>query len=252
MTQYMFGTGQVFTMPVGGGSPLRLGALQDVSVEFSADVKQLFGQYSFPLAVARGKTKIEGKVGTANIDVKAWNDVFFGSTLTNNQEKLQAINEAGAVPAGAGYTVTVANAADFYLDLGVVSAATGIPLKQVSANPATGEYTVSAEGVYTFAAADANMAILLNYLYDGDTAGSGSLLLTNTLMGATPKFQMVASQTFEGKTFTLILFSCVSDKLSMPLKQDDFMMPELSFQAQANASNQIGLITTTSAVGGGA
>jgi hypothetical protein len=251
MTQYMFGTGQVFTMPVGGGSPLRLGALQDVSVEFSADVKQLFGQYSFPLAVARGKTKIEGKIGTANIDAKAWNDVFFGAALTNNAEKLQANNEAGAIPNASTYVITVANAADFYLDLGVMAVLTGLPFKQVASAPAAGQYMV-ANGVYTFAAADAGKAVLLNYLYDGDTAGSGSLLLTNTLMGATPKFQMVASQTFEGKTFTLILFSCVSDKLSMPLKQDDFMMPELSFQAQANASNQIGLITTSSAVGGGA
>lgn len=58
--QYTFGTGNLYTTPVGGGAPFRFGALQDVGVDFSADVKQLFGQFQFPLDVARGKTKIEG------------------------------------------------------------------------------------------------------------------------------------------------------------------------------------------------
>lgn len=37
MTQYTFGTGQLYSVPTGGGNPLRIGALQDVSIEFSGD-----------------------------------------------------------------------------------------------------------------------------------------------------------------------------------------------------------------------
>ena len=87
MTQYVFGTGQLYSIPTGGGNPLRIGALQDVSVEFSGDVKMLYGQYQFPLDVARGKTKIEGKIGSGNIDVAAFNTIFFGQTVTGNSEK---------------------------------------------------------------------------------------------------------------------------------------------------------------------
>jgi hypothetical protein len=104
MSQYVFGTGQLFATPVGGGAPLRFGALQDVSVDFSGDIKQLFGQYQFALDVARGKTKVEWKASTGNVDVNAFNQIFFGQTVTTGDELLQAINEAwnhsgDAVPA---------------------------------------------------------------------------------------------------------------------------------------------------------
>lgn len=251
MSQYMFGTGQLFATPVGGGNPLRIGALQDVSIEFSGDIKQLYGQYQFPLDVARGKTKIEGKIGTANIDVGAFNQLFFGGTVTNNAEKKQVVNEAGAVPA-TPFQITVANAADFFMDLGVTDVLTGNPLKQVASGPTTGQYSVnSGTGVYTFAAADTGKAVLINYIYDATTAGSGSLTIGNNLMGSTPKFQLVASQIYNGKQFLLMLYSCTADKLSLPLKQDDYTISEISYQAQANDANQIGFLSTTSAVGGG-
>lgn len=251
MSQYMFGTGQLYATPVGGGNPLRVGALQDVSIEFSGDTKVLHGQYQFPLAAARGKTKIEGKVGTANIDVAAFNTLFFGGIITPNSEKKQVTNEASAIPA-TPFQITVANGATFYMDLGVTDVLTGNPLKQVAAGPTTGQYTVDPEtGEYTFAAADTLKAVLINYIYTGATAGSGTLNIGNNLMGATPTFQMVASQIFNGKQFTVCLYACVADKLSLPLKQDDFAIPEIAYQAFANDAGQIGFISTTSATGGG-
>lgn len=251
MSQYMFGTGQLFATPVGGGNPLRVGALQDVSVEFSGDIKQLYGQYQFPLDVARGKTKIEGKVGTANIDVAAFNQLFFGGSVSNNAEKKQVVNEAGTIPT-TPFQITVANAADFFMDLGVNDVLTGAPLKQVSSGPTTGQYSVnSSTGVYTFAAADTGKAVLINYIFDATTSGSGSLVIGNNLMGSTPKFQLVMSQIYNGKQFLLMLYSCTADKLSLPLKQDDYTISEISYQAQANDANQIGFLSTTSATGGG-
>lgn len=253
MSQYLFGTGQVFTVPVGGGNPLRLGALQDVSVEFSGDIKVLHGQYQFPLAVARGKSKVEGKIGTANIDVSAFNAIYFGQQAgVQSGTKRQAINEAGAVPVSPGpYTVTVANGANFYLDLGVTLVSSATPLKQVSTAPATGEYSVDqSTGVYTFNAAQAGAAVLFNYMYE-DSAAGGTLELTNQLMGIAPYFQLVASQIFDNKVFTLVLYKVTSEKLSLPLKQDDFTIPEIDWQAQANDAGSIGFISTTSISGGG-
>lgn len=254
MTQYMFGTGQLYSTPVGGGAPIRLGALQDVSVEFSGDMKMLYGQYQFALDVARGKTKVEGKIGSGNIDVSAFNSLFFGNQLTNNSERKQTINEAASIPATPGpHTVTVANAASFYADLGVSLVSTGQSLKYASGAPASGEYSVDpATGVYTFNAAQEGEGVLINYLYTATTADSGTLEITNQLMGTVPRFQLICSQLFKGKQFTMVLYSCVSDKLSLPLKQDDYLISEMSYSAQANDANSIGFISTTSATGGGA
>lgn len=242
MTQYNFATGDLFTTTVAGLLPMKFGALQDVSVDFSADVKQLFGQYQFPLDVARGKTKVEGKAATGNVDVTSFNQFFFGLTA-NTGQTLRAINEVGTVPAMTTFTVTVAQAAHFVQDLGVYDSLTGAPLTQVASMPATHQYSVNqATGVYTFNMAQASAVLLFNYLYT-DTAGN-TVVLSNQLMGSTPKFRLVLSQIYDSKTFTLVLYSCVAEKLSLPFKMDDYTIADFSFQAQANASGNIGYITT--------
>lgn len=251
MTQYVFGTGQLFSTPVGGGAPLRFGALQDVSVDFNGDIKQLFGQYQYALDVARGKAKIEWKAATGNVDAMAFNSVFFNQTVDTGGELLQIFNETGTVPAMSTYTVTVVNAADFYQDLGVYYAASGLPLVQVTAAPAIGEYQVSASGVYTFAAADASAPLLFNYLYESAATG-GTLEIGNALMGSAPRFQLILSQVYDSKQFTLILYSNVAEKLSMPLKQDDYLIAEINGQAFADSANRVARLTTTSITGGGA
>lgn len=252
MSQYVFGTGQLFATPVGGGAPLRFGALQDISVDFSGDIKELYGQYQFALDVARGKTKVEWKAITGNIDVNAFNTIFFGQTVSTGDELLQVINEAGAIPGTGPYTVTAAHGANFIMDLGVYFATNAQPLKQIpTGTPAAGQYTVSTAGVYTFAAADSGKAVLLNYLWDSASTG-GSLAVNNQLMGATPRFQLVLSQVYEGNTFTCLLYSNVAQKLSLPLKQEDYLLADLSGQAFADAANRVARLTTTSIEGGGA
>lgn len=251
MSQYVFGTGQLFALPVGGGAPLRFGALQDVSVDFNGDIKQLYGQYQFALDVARGKTKIEWKATTGNIDATAFNQVFFGSTVQAGNQLAQAINEAGTVPAMSTYTITVVNAANFNMDLGVYLVSSGAALKQVASAPAAGQYSVSGAGIYTFNVAQASAAVLINYLWQQPAVG-GSLDIGNNLMGNTPKFQLVLSQIYNAQQFTLILYSCVAEKLMLPLKQDDHLLADLSGQAFADATNRVARITTTSVTGGGA
>lgn len=69
--------------------------------------------------------------------------------------------QASSVPSAGPYSVTVTKSAAFVLDRGV-SYANGTALVAVASAPAQGEYTVAA-GVYTFAAADANAAVVINY-----------------------------------------------------------------------------------------
>jgi hypothetical protein len=93
--------------------------------------------------------------------------------------------------------------------------------------------------------------VLFNYIYT-DAANGGTLNIDNQLMGLAPRLELIASQTFQSKVMTLCLYSITVDKLSLPLKQDDFTISETSYQAQANDANQIGFISTTSTAGGGA
>ena len=241
MTKYSFGSGQLFAVPA-SGAPLRFGAVQDVSIDISGDVKMLYGQEQFALANARGRSKIEGKFGSGQIDVDAYNTFFFGQTVVAGH--IRSIrNEAASVPAASTYTVTAANGANFEQDLGVFYAATGQPLRQVASAPTAGQYTINqTTGVYTFSSADASAAVLLNYLYK-DTTNGRRLDIANTLMGAIPTFQVVLAEKFQGKDLTIKLYSCVSDKLSLPFKQDDFAIADIGFMAQADAAGRIGYIS---------
>ena len=56
----------------------------------------------------------------------------------------------------------------------------------------------------------------------------------------------------KNKTFTMVLFSVIVDKLTLPIKQDGHLLAECTFNAFANSLNKVGFITSTSVVGGGA
>jgi hypothetical protein len=246
-TSVAFGSGVLIATPSGANAtPVQFGALQDVSLDFSFSSKQLFGQYQFPIAFARGEGKISGKAKFANIDGPLYNTCFFGQTLSTGQ-KLWSYNEAGSVPASSPYTYAAANAATFDADLGLVYAASGLALTRVASAPAVGQYSVTA-GVYTFNSGDAGRALLVSYSYTQSVSGSGSRsIIGNKLMGAAPTFQIDFYQTnpnIAGAQWSLRLYSCVSTKLSVASKTQDFVIPELDFEAFANAANSIGEINT--------
>ena len=246
-TSVAFGSGVLIATPSGANAtPVQFGALQDVSLDFSFSSKQLFGQYQFPIAFARGEGKISGKAKFANIDGPLYNNCFFGQTSTTGQ-KLWSYNEAGAVPATSPYSYSSANAASFDADLGVVYASSGLALTKVASAPAIGQYSVTA-GVYSFNSADAGRALLLSYSYSQASTGGGSrAVLANKVMGMAPTFQIDFYQTnpnIAGAQWSLRLYNCVSTKLSLASKNQDFVIPELDFEAFANAANSIGEINT--------
>lgn len=245
MTQYAFAAGYLFGLrnDLANATPVRFGALQDVQLDISFTTKELYGQNAFPLAIARGQGKIQGKAKFAQINGLSFNSLFFGQAQSAGQ-LATAVLEAQSVPAVTSYTVTVTNAASFAGDLGVVYAVTGLPLTKVASAPsAAGQYAVNlATGVYTFFSADASAAVLVTYTYS--VAGSGQKIsLANQVMGTTPAFQVNLSQPWNGKTLNMQLNSCVSNKLVLATKVEDFLVPELDFAAQADASGNIGSIS---------
>jgi hypothetical protein len=74
---------------------------------------------------------------------------------------LGQVTDTAAVPGAPPYTITVAKAAAWNGDAGVILTATGQLLQPVAADPGDGEYV--AAGTYTFNAAQAGQAVSITY-----------------------------------------------------------------------------------------
>lgn len=240
MAQYGFGSGLMFgtRTDVVNATPRLFGTLQEGSVDISGDTKQLFGQSQFPVDVARGKMKIEGKAKMGQISGSVFNDLFFAETSGTTLHQI-SYQEAKTIPSSTAYTVTATNTTGFS-DRGVYYSATGVPFILVASAPAQGQYSVnSSTGVYTFASADASTAVLINYAYTASTGGY-SFDITNKLMGNTPTFRLDLNMQFRSKQMLVRLNACVSSKLSLSTKTDDYVIPEFDFEAFADSAGKIG------------
>src|SRR5215813_4153049 len=197
--QLSFGSGAVWgerTDVVGSGiGPRQFGVLQDIQIDFDWSDKEHYGQLHFPVTIARGQGKITGKAKFAQILGLLYSDIFFGVTPATGQFAVSQL-EAANVPAVTPYTVTVANAANYNDDLGIVYASSGKRFNRVTTPSAAGQYSVNlASGVYTFSAADASAALLISYTYNTTTSGN-RLAITNQVMGTTPTFKATFYSTY--------------------------------------------------------
>lgn len=240
---FLFGSGVMTITPTGATpTPINIGLLQEGSIEMSQTLKELYGQYKDPVALGGGTRKWTGKAKTARISGYALNALFFNATMTGGYT--MTAYEAAAVPAGTPWQVTVANAATFKADLGVVYAATGLPLTRGATALAAGIYSVNtATGIYTFNTADASTAVVIAYNYT--VAGSGqNFAIPQTLLGSTVSFALnfTAIDPTNNTTFTGIFYNCVAEKFSLGTKLEDFVMPEFDFRLAANAAGVVGAL----------
>jgi len=234
----IFGQGNLYGVSDAANStPRRFGELQDIAFDFSFTTKSLHGQRQFAIDIKRGTGKLTGKAKLANINGSLLNELFFGESATTGQ-LLSAIDEAGTVTTAA---ITVANAANFSQDLGVRYASTGVALTRVASTPAQGEYS-EASGVYTFNTADNTTAMLIDYTYTSASGGK-RIALGGKTIGQTPKFSGIFTATVDGKTITLKLNACTSNKLAMATKLEDYTIPEFDFEAMLDTAGSIGEIS---------
>lgn len=234
----VFGSGTLYGVSsVANSTPVKFGALQGVSIDMAFSTKELYGQHNFPITVARGTGKITGKASAATFQARAFNDLFFNNTMAAGKT-VTAIDEAGKVPAASTFTVDSANKTTFLSDLGVIDKLTGNLMEKVASAPATGQYSVAA-GVYTFAAADANKDVLLNYQYTVAASGK-KIIIAQNLIGVAPKFKVVLSTKYDGQQLDLQLNACVASKLSFATKQEDFAMPDFEFSSFADDAGIVG------------
>jgi len=226
-------------------TPVRFGALQDVNVEFTGDIKELFATQQFPIDVARGKTKITGKAKVAEIKGSMYNEIFFGQTLSSGSLKY-AYNESTSLSTTTvAPSYTVANAGSTPLvDQGVFYVNGGNQFDLVTASPSTGQYTFNASsGVLGFSTFDNGQGVFVNYTYS--VATGFNVAIGNPFMGTTPQFKATLFQQFEGNQVVLVLNKCVSNRLTFPTRIDDYVIQDIDFSAFADSSGNVGSWNTS-------
>ncbi len=245
-----FGSGKLIAVPtnladgtvIANPTPVILGTMQDVSLDLSTEIKTLYGSKRYPIAVGQGKGKTEIKAKYAEIDGAIMGSLFFGKASTAGI-KAAMFDFAATIPA-TPFAITIAppSSGTFVADLGVLDATTGVQLTRVASAPATGQYSVAvATGIYTFAAADTGKAIKISYEYSASSGGQ-IYTMTNETMGYTPSFTLLLQNGYDGKTMVCKLNRCVSGKLSVPLKSDDFAIYDFEAEAFAAANGELGYI----------
>lgn len=244
-----FGSGKLIAVPtnladgtaIANPTPVILGTMQDVSLDLSVEMKTLYGSKRYPIAVGQGKGKTEIKAKYAEIDGGILGSLFFGKASTAGI-KAAVFDSAGTIPATPfQLTVTPPSSGTFVSDMGVLFSATGVQLTRVASAPVANQYSVSTAGVYTFASADTGKAVLISYEYSATTGGQ-VWTMTNETMGQTPSFTMLLQNGYDGKNMVVKLNRCVSGKLSVPLKSDDFAIYDFEAEAFANSANELGYI----------
>ena len=168
----------------------------------------------------------------------AFANLFYGVTPSAGQLGT-SFAEAASIPATTPYTITVANAANFIDDEGVLLRSVQVcHLTKVASAPSAGQYSI-ASGVVTFNSADAGKAVLISYTYTAERRRDKSSRSPINLLGTTPTFQAVFYTTFQGQAISLKLNNCTSSKLSFQTKLEDFVMPEFDFSCFADAAGNV-------------
>lgn len=245
---FLFGAGTMFATPLTDASgtaiaatsqtPIIIGTLQNVDLDISGEVKELFGQNQFAAAVGRGKVKVTGKAKFASIFALQFNNVFFGQTLAAGLVGIVQDTVGAAIP-GTPYAITptVPSSGTWQSDLGVMDA-NGRPMTRVSGTPTTGQYAVAA-GVYTFASADTTKVVYISYRYTATVSPAQKQTIANQPMGYAPTFRVDLAAQYNGKSMSVRLVSCIGTKLSLGMKNDDFTIPDFEFSAFADAAGNV-------------
>lgn len=246
VAQGVFGPGVLYfkSVSTANSTPYNIGSINELGVDIKADVKDLWGQKQFPLLVATGTKSVDISIKAAKTSGSAINTFLLGGSFTLGTEYDITTTNSTAIP-GTPYqiTPTVPSSGTFSSDLGVINATTGQPLKLVASAPATGQYSVSS-GVYTFASADTGTSVKISFSYSFTTGSVGqSLIIPNNDIGTTEVVALYYKSTLYGATYYLELFNCVMTGVKTAHKVSDFMMPEYTGKAFANASDQIGRIS---------
>ena len=232
--QSVFGAGYLWGTTV-GGSPRLFACLQNVTVDFSQDLKGLWGNQQYAIEQGSGKAKITAKADIGRFDPHVVNDLYFGGTMSGGSTAAGTM-EAHTVPASSAYTVTATHSATEVNDLGVYDV-TQSGFLGSAGSPASGVYSYSS-GVYSFNSANASDAVQISYTYT--TSGGFTMKSGNPVIGSKRQiFRADLFNSYDGIPSGITLFACQTSKLGMPFKQDDWLLTSFDFEAQDDGAGNV-------------
>jgi hypothetical protein len=231
-TQLTDYTGATVTLP----TPLLIGTLQDVSVDFAWDAKPLHGQNMAAVAMGRGKLKIEAKAKFARLDGNLFQSVIVGQPITTALAGI-TYDTTGALIPTTPYTITpiVPSSGTWSRPLAVRDGL-GNAYTQVASAPTTGQFSVTA-GAYLFAAADTGKTVYIDYVYTATSTTAKTAVVVNAPMGAAPTMKVDLINPRSG--MTLALYAAMVVKFSFASKQDDWTINEIDLMAFADSNNNV-------------
>jgi len=233
---YEFGVGALFAKFPDGRS-VEFGTLQECSVDFSFDKKELYGRNQFPVKVARSKGKVDCKANYADIKAEALNIVLNG-TVSNGELKIAEPINAVVASGQVSISVPTGGTLGQVLTVYDVSGDTKVPLTEVSTAPTTkGTYQVDGSTI-KFATGDEGLTV--QYQFDYTVTTGKTVEIRNAMMGTAPVFEAEFYASLDGNPITLVLNKCTSEKLTMAFKNEDFVIPDFSFSAFSDASDVVG------------
>lgn len=234
-----FGAGILFATPVAGQiavdpTPQEAGVIQDISFTISGDIKELFGQFQFPVDSAVGKRTIKGTFNFAELTNVFMNQCYFGGLVTAGIVET-VYREPHPIP-GTPFHVT-ATGPNYLADLGAINQVTGLPFLNIgSGTPTTGQYTVDVStGIYTFAAADTGIPVSISYTVTASTTGT-TLVAGNQPMGSGPILSVVVPFLYQGNKMSFNFPNVRLGKIDVKTKLDDYAMYSSDFSAFAGAA----------------
>jgi hypothetical protein len=247
--QYSFNTATVYAIDAATNAPTELMSVSDISLEFSRDVKELQGRKAFADISALGKGKCSGK-GTINTYNAEAINLFLGNMGGITAGQRLFIQEPFTLATGTP-NYTVANAVNFYKNLGVkdVSVATNVnQMAMVASAPTAGQYALdgTTKGKYLFSTDDATAgkSCIASYIYTATTGGS-IIALNNPDMDIANYFAMflqggLVNKQGVKKQTNVWLNCCLSSKLGLGWKLGEFNSPSFDFTASADDLDSLG------------
>ena len=241
---FVFGSGVLIgtQLNVANPTPINFGLVQKVSVDTSVSVKELYGQFAFPVAVGSGTRKVTCKATLARFQrsgsrapVLQPSRQFRAQRSPNSPRCTASRPPARSRSPSPTRRISSLTRASF-------TPRTGLPLLKVATLTAAGQYTFNpTTGVYTFLTGrSGRQRPDLLHLHT-TAATTQNLAIGNPLIGPTSTFTatLFATDPTTNAQFSVTLNQCVASKFSFDTNIEDFAKPDFEFQAFANAAGQV-------------
>lgn len=236
-----FSQGMVYAVPQGANpTPIPFGLLGGSDVEINQDKVALRGQYKAPVDFGDGNLDVKLKTDFMDIRASTLAAVISG-TSTATGSKILSPGESFTIPT-TPFQVTVAQGATFSENAGVWDVTAQKWLDVVASAPATGQYSFSGAGVYTFAAADVAHVVVIYYVFTSASIGK-TVTVPNIIMGPSTSFLVRVYNIYTSggvtKPFGLELPQVHFPKLTLSGKIANWMQHNIEGQCSADVGQNL-------------